>query len=113
MNTMSLIESVSINGQDISVVATNSEPMLIQGRIIDSWVEPAGTCDDDSRVILQLIARELPGKLLILEAPIELVPDRDWVIDLAENLCHGMVVSASILPGSNGVYQVDQLSLQI
>jgi hypothetical protein len=71
----------------------NSE-MVVNGAIIDSWVEPSGTMDDSSRLVLQVAPRGRPKDLMIVEAEASLVPDRGWLEDLGENLCHGSPVAA-------------------
>jgi hypothetical protein len=69
-------------------------PTIIRGAIVDSWVEPAGPSRHESRVVLQVAPKGRPGDLLIVEASASLVPDRDWLQDLRENLCHGSPVAA-------------------
>ena len=66
----------------------------IQGAIVDSWVEPAGPLRLESRLVLQVAPRGRPGDLMIVEASASLVPDRGWLEDLGENLCHGSPVAA-------------------
>jgi hypothetical protein len=68
--------------------------ILVTGAIVDSWVEPAGPVGDAARLVLQVAPRERPKELLIVEAEASLVPDRGWLEDLGENLCHGSPVSA-------------------
>src|SRR5262249_28348498 len=60
----------------------------VRGAIVDSWVERAG-----SQLVLQVAPRGNPGGLMIVEAEASLVPDRGWLEDLGENLCHGSLVS--------------------
>jgi hypothetical protein len=69
-------------------------PTIIQGAIIDSWVEPAGPSRRESRLVLQVAPRGRPDDLMIVEASASLVPDRGWLEDLGENLCHGSPVAA-------------------
>lgn len=71
----------------------NSE-VMVRGAIVDSWVEPAGPPSTGSRIVLQVAPRGRPGDLLIVEAETSLVPDRGWLEDLRENLCHGSPVAA-------------------
>ncbi len=69
-------------------------PTIIQGAIIDSWVEPAGPLRRETRLVLQIAPCGHPNDLLIVEASASLVPDRGWLQDLGENLCHGSPVAA-------------------
>ena len=66
----------------------------IQGEIIDSWVERPNLTRRESRLVLQIAPRGRPHDLLIVEAAASLVPDRGWLEDLGENLCHGSPVAA-------------------
>ena len=68
--------------------------MVISGAIIDSWVEPFGASQDSSRLVLQVAPKGRPRDLVIVEAQASLVPDRGWLEDLGENLCHGSPVMA-------------------
>jgi len=68
--------------------------MVVTGAIIDSWVEPSGASYDASRLVLQVAPQGRPKDLMIVEAEASLVPDRDWLQDLGENLCHGSPVKA-------------------
>jgi hypothetical protein len=68
--------------------------MVVTGAIIDSWVEPAGSFREDSRLVLQVAPQGRPKDLMIVEAEASLVPDRTWLEDLGENLCHGSPVAA-------------------
>lgn len=68
--------------------------IVLNGAIIDSWVEPAGSSGADSRLVLQVAPRGRPKDLMIVEAAADLVPDRGWLEDLGENLCHGSPVAA-------------------
>jgi hypothetical protein len=68
--------------------------MVVKGAIVDSWVEPAGSMSDRARLVLQVAPWGRPGDLMIVEAAASLVPDRGWLADLGENLCHGSPVSA-------------------
>lgn len=69
-------------------------PTIIQGAIIDSWVERAGPTRQEPNLVIQVAPRGKPGSLLIVEASASLVPDRGWLEDLRENLCHGSPVAA-------------------
>ena len=66
----------------------------ITGAIIDSWVERPRATEIGSRLVLQVAPSGRPRDLLIVEAAAALVPDRGWLEDLGENLCHGLPVSA-------------------
>jgi hypothetical protein len=68
--------------------------VTLSGAIVDSWVEPAGSMGADSRLVLQVAPRGRPRDLMIVEADARLVPDRGWLEDLGENLCHGSPVAA-------------------
>jgi hypothetical protein len=68
--------------------------MVISGAIVDSWMEPTDSPPDGSRLVLQVAPRERPKDLVIVEAEPSLVPDRFWLEDLSENLCHGSPVLA-------------------
>jgi len=68
--------------------------MVVTGAIVDSWVEPSGTPDHASRLVLQVALQGRPKDLMIVEAEASLVPDRGWLQDLGENLCHGSPVAA-------------------
>src|SRR4051794_23993826 len=68
--------------------------MVLRGAIVDSWTEPPGATDDRSRLVLQVAPQGRPGDLMIVEAAAALVPDRGWLQDLGENMCHGSPVSA-------------------
>ena len=68
--------------------------IVLNGAIVDSWVEPAGTSGETSRLVLQVAPKGRPKDLMIVEAEASLVPDRHWLEDLGENLCHGSPVAA-------------------
>jgi len=68
--------------------------LIVNGAIIDSWVEPSGALDDASLLVLQVAPQGSPKDLMIVEAEASLVGDRDWLQDLGENLCHGSPVRA-------------------
>jgi len=68
--------------------------IILNGAIVDSWVEPAGSTREDSRLVLQVAPRGRPKDLMIVEADAALVPDAGWLEDLGENLCHGSPVAA-------------------
>lgn len=68
--------------------------MVVSGAIVDSWVEPSGEFVEPSRLVLQVAPKGRPRDLIIVEAEASLVPDRVWLEDLGENLCHGSPVLA-------------------
>lgn len=68
--------------------------LVVTGAIVDSWVESAQAAADGSRLVLQVAPRGRPKDLVIVEAEPSLVPDRYWLEDLSENLCHGSPVLA-------------------
>src|SRR5262245_33792958 len=68
--------------------------MIVSGAIVDSWVESSGIIDDSTRLVLQVAPKGRPRDLVIVEAEASLVPDRGWLEDLGENLCHGSPVLA-------------------
>ncbi len=70
------------------------QEMMVTGAIIDSWVERARVAGSGSRLVLQVAPSGRPKDLMIVEAEAALVPDRGWLEDLGENLCHGLPVAA-------------------
>lgn len=68
--------------------------LVVNGAIVDSWVEPSGMNEEASRLVLQVAPKGRPRDLVIIEAEASLVPDRGWLEDLGENLCHGSPVLA-------------------
>src|SRR6202162_4045193 len=68
--------------------------MVITGAIVDSWIESTQAASDGTRLVLQVAPRGRPSDLVIVEAEPSLVPDRYWLEDLSENLCHGSPVQA-------------------
>ncbi|MFO0887803.1 MAG: hypothetical protein U0790_01525 [Isosphaeraceae bacterium] len=68
--------------------------MVVNGAIIDSWVEPSGETIEASRLVLQVAPKGRPRDLVIVEAEASLVNDPGWLEDLGENLCHGSPVLA-------------------
>ncbi len=85
--------------------------MVVSGAIIDSWVEPAGKAGAQSRLVLQVAPRGRPEDLMIVEAETSLVPDRFWLEDLGENLCHGSPVAAVGRLTLGGSFSATQLRL--
>ena len=88
-----------------------SVELRVIGAIVDSWVEPAGRCDWNSKLVLQIAPRGRSRELVIAEAAATLVPDLGWLADLAENLCHGSPVSIRLRRGRDGALQVTHLEL--
>jgi hypothetical protein len=85
--------------------------MVVTGAIVDSWVEPSGKLDDASRLFLQVAPKGRPEDLMIVEAEASLVPDRDWLQDLGENLCHGSPVAAVGRLTLGGFFSATQIRL--
>ena len=85
--------------------------MVVTGAIIDSWVEPPGMAGDASRLVLQVAPKGRPKDLMIVEAEASLVPDRNWLEDLGENLCHGSPVAAVGRLTMHGFFSASQLRL--
>jgi hypothetical protein len=85
--------------------------MVVAGAIVDSWVETARTALQGARLVLQVAPRERPKDLVIVEAEPSLVPDRFWLEDLSENLCHGSPVTAVGRPSFNGFVAATRLQL--
>jgi len=86
-------------------------PTFIRGAIIDSWVEPAGPSRRETRLVLQVAPSGRPKDLLIVEASASLVPDRGWLEDLGENLCHGSPVAAEGRLNVSGQLRATRLEL--
>ena len=85
---------------------------FVSGAIVDSWVESAKSVNTRAHVILQVMPRGRPQRLVIVEADVSLVPDRFWLEDLSENLCHGSTVLASGLRLGDGLFAATQLQLK-
>jgi hypothetical protein len=85
--------------------------MVVTGAIVDSWVESANAASDGARLVLQVAPRERPKDLVIVEAEPSLVPDRYWLEDLSENLCHGSPVRAVGRASFNGFFAATRLQL--
>jgi hypothetical protein len=85
--------------------------MVITGAIVDSWIEPTQTASDGTRLVLQVAPRGRPRDLVIVEAEPSLVPDRYWLEDLSENLCHGSPVQAIGRRLFNGFVAASRLQL--
>jgi len=85
--------------------------IVVTGAIVDSWVEPPGTSGDGSRLVLQVAPKGRPKDLMIVEAEASLVPDRGWLQDLGENLCHGSPVAAVGRLTLGGFFSATQIRL--
>ncbi len=85
--------------------------LVVSGAIVDSWVESGLTSSRGSRLVLQVAPRGRPKDLVIVEAEPSLVPDRFWLEDLSENLCHGSPVQAVGRRSFNGYVDATQLEL--
>jgi hypothetical protein len=85
--------------------------LTIDGRIVDSWVEPSGPACEALRLVLQVAPRGKPGTLMIVEAEASMVPDTGWLEDLGENLCHGSPVMARGWLTTRGLLAARQLRL--
>ena len=85
--------------------------IVVTGAIVDSWVESARTESDATRLVLQVAPRGRPKDLVIVEAEPSLVPDRFWLEDLSENLCHGSPVLAIGRESFNGFMSATRLQL--
>jgi hypothetical protein len=84
--------------------------MVVSGAIVDSWVEPSGE-SEASRLVLQVAPKGRPRDLVIVEASASLVPDRGWLEDLGENLCHGSPVLAIGRRMWNGFLSASRIQL--
>ncbi len=91
-------------------IGTESDS-FIAGAIVDSWVETATSADVRALLVLQVAPRGHPKDLVIVEAAIALVPDRVWLEDLSENLCHGSPVLVSGSRSLNGFFAATRLIL--
>ncbi len=85
--------------------------MVVSGEIIDSWIESTKPESDMTRLVLQVAPQGRPKDLVIVEAAPSLVPDRFWLEDLSENLCHGSPVLAVGRRCFNGFFAATQLQL--
>ena len=85
--------------------------MVVSGAIVDSWFEPPGDAVEASRLVLQVAPKGRPRDLVIVEVEASLVPDRGWLEDLGENLCHGSPVLAIGRRMLNGFLAATRLQL--
>ncbi len=83
----------------------------LHGSIIDSWVERSKAPFTEKRLVIQVAPRGRPGDMMIVEAAATLVPDRGWLEDLAENVCHGSPVQAYGRLTLDGQLAADKLCL--
>src|SRR5271157_443497 len=84
---------------------------FLAGAIVDSWVESAKSADAGAHLVLQVASRGHPKDLVIVEAEVALVPDRLWLEDLSENLCHGSPVIAIGSRSCSGFFAATRLQL--
>ena len=103
-------ESVKSIGESGEGARMESE-MVVSGAIVDSWLEPKQAESDTTRLVLQVAPRGRPKDLVIVEAEPSLVPDRFWLEDLSENLCHGSPVLAVGRQCFNGFFAATRLQL--
>ena len=85
--------------------------MVVAGAIVDSWIESTHASSAATRLVLQVAPRGCPKDLVIVEAEPSLVPDRYWLEDLSENLCHGSPVLAVGRQCFNGFFAATRLQL--
>jgi hypothetical protein len=84
---------------------------IVNGAIIDSWVESWHEPGSRPRLVLQVAPRGRPRDLMIVEAEASLVPDDGWLEDLGANLCHGSPVAAVGHLTLAGMFAATQLQL--
>ena len=87
------------------------QEMMVSGAIVDSWVERANAAGTGSRLVLQVAPWGHPKDLMIVEVEATLVPDRGWLEDLGENLCHGLPVDAVGRLTLSGLFSATQIRL--
>ncbi len=85
--------------------------MVVAGAIVDSWFESGRSALRGARLVLQVAPKGRPKDLIIVEAEPSLVPDRSWLEDLSENLCHGSPVLAVGRASFNGLVAATSLQL--
>ena len=64
-----------------------------------------------TRLVLQVAPHGHPRDLMIVEAEASLVPDRGWLQDLGENMCHGSPVAAVGRLDVSGQFLATQIEL--
>jgi hypothetical protein len=84
---------------------------FVTGLIMDSWVRSTKVTDARSCLVLQVAQLERPHTLVFVEADSSLVPNRRWLEDLGENLCHGSPVVALGARQCDGVFAATRLQL--
>ena len=89
------------------------QEILVTGAIGDSWLERAHLSGAGSRLVLQVAPSGHPKELMIVEAEAALVPDRGWLQDLGENLCHGLPVSAVGRLTLSGLFSATEIRLSV
>ncbi|WP_435021961.1 hypothetical protein TA3x_002654 [Tundrisphaera sp. TA3] len=87
------------------------QEIQVTGAIVDSWLERAHLSGSGSRLVLQVAPSGHPKDLMIVEAEAHLVPDRGWLQDLGENLCHGLPVSAVGRLTLSGLFSATEIRL--
>jgi hypothetical protein len=105
-----------LNASEVSQPTGGEERMMdteivVTGAIVDSWMEPPGSSGDGSRLVLQVAPKGRPKDLMIVEAEASLIPDRGWLEDLGENLCHGSPVAAVGRLTLRGFFSATQIRL--
>lgn len=95
--------------RSIAVRNRSNSRRLVRGSIVDSWVER----DEEGkpRIVLQVHPAGSKLDLVIVEASASLLPDRGWIQDLGENLCHGNPVVAIGKPARGGCLRASFLDL--
>ena len=85
--------------------------MVVTGAIVDSWVESSDPTSSAVAWCCRLLHEVVRRTLVIVEAESSLVPDRIWLEDLSENLCHGSPVLAVGRRSYNGFVAATRLQL--
>lgn len=85
--------------------------LVVNGAIVDSWIEPSREFDDSPRLVLQVAPKGRPRDLIFVEAEASLIPDGGWFEDLSENTCHGSPVLAIGRRMLNGFVNATRLQL--
>lgn len=86
--------------------------LVIQGSIVDSWLERRGDRRTASSVVFQVAPRGSPRDIWIVEASPALVSDTGWLEDLGENLCHGSPIAATGRMSDGGCITATTLRLE-
>lgn len=85
--------------------------LVVNGAIVDSWIESSREIDDSPRLVLQVAPKGRPRDLIFVEAEASLIPDEGWFEDLSENTCHGSPVLAIGRRMLNGFVTATRLQL--